>query len=103
MKDGWETDLRERCGALLGGGRSARGSLEPASLHVSSISVGSLLSQLPRLQTERIMDPCGVNCEKARMPRPREPCLQGALSTSPFILNLPSPGEEEAESEELTS
>ena len=49
------------------------------------------------------MDPCGVNCEKARMPRPREPCLQGALSTSPFILNLPSPGEEEAESEELTS
>ena len=34
------------------GRRSARGSLEPASLHVSSISVGSLLSQLPRLQTE---------------------------------------------------
>lgn len=76
---------------------------KPASLHVSSICVGSLLSQLPRLQTERMTDPCGVNYEKARMPRPREPCLQGALSTSPFILNLPSRGEEEAESEELTS
>lgn len=63
----------------------------PASLW-EACSVSYLVNRL------RITDRCGVNCERARMPRPRGPCLQGALSISPFILNLPSGGEEAAES-----
>ena len=78
-------------GALLGGGRSARGSLgslEPASLHVSrspweACSVSYLVYRL------RITDRCGVNCEKARTPRPRGPCLQGRCR--PLLLYLICP------------